>query len=599
MSKKSFQENEPRVPERAEGIQVNSCKNPLCANFNVEPLLYKYNNKNDSNGQSKVTQDPNYTIAAYGKQLPVIKCKACNEFTPIKSNQGIFEEKSRLGAYLTGVELTCPNIDCGNHHISVSTLLTAYYRVGTTNNNQRYQCKLCKKTFSTGNKRRKQLRPEINKQLYINLVNKAPVNRCCEMLGIRPQTYYDKVDWLYEQALGFVHNRERKLFKNFETDRLYLSTDRQVHNSNWLSRDDKRNTELLAIGTADNRSGYVFGWHFNFDPTMNPATVEQETLLLNDYDKKVPQRKHARLWLERDFEKAQQASLNNKTQPQGSLIGDVAEKYNAEQGRYNPEAAETVDNTVKPPNDGMLVHSEYTMSGHFHLLNDMLSNVGKVRFYLDQEAGIKNAFMSSFGERVLGNTADAFYVRASKGLTINQKEALIHECHLRIRAMTGASYRKMSAEAKEQAVLRLIMEEMGNLVSFPNSPERWLRYPFATKPEPEKLVAAITDISGLSEIHQARLYKNASLHGIDRFFMQARRRMYLFERPFNSGSNASRTWYGYSPYNPENYIKMAELFRLFYNYIHVGDRDGKTPAMRLVLAKGPVSYEKIIYYDQY
>jgi len=40
------------------------------------------------------------------------------------------------------------------------------------------------------------------------------------------------------------------------------------------------------------------------------------------------------------------------------------------------------------------------MSGHFHLLKDMLSNVGKVRFYLDQEAGIKNAIMSSFGGRV-------------------------------------------------------------------------------------------------------------------------------------------------------------------------------------------------------
>lgn len=124
------------------------------------------------------------------------------------------------------------------------------------------------------------------------------------MSGIRPQTYYDKVDWLYEQAQGFVQNRGLKLLKNFETNRLYLSTDRQVHNSNWLSRDDKRNTELLAIGTADNRSGYVFGWHFNFDPSMNPVAVEQETLLLNDYDKKVPQRKHARLWLERDFERA-------------------------------------------------------------------------------------------------------------------------------------------------------------------------------------------------------------------------------------------------------------------------------------------------------
>ncbi len=31
--------------------------------------------------------------------------------------------------------------------------------------------------------------------------------------------------------------------------------------------------------------------------------------------------------------------------------------------------------------------------------------------------------------------------------------------------------------------------------------------------------------------------------------------------------------------------------------IHIGEVDNKTPAMRLGLAKGPVSYEKIIYFD--
>lgn len=51
--------------------------------------------------------------------------------------------------------------------------------------------------------------------------------------------------------------------------------------------------------------------------------------------------------------------------------------------------------------------------------------------------------------------------------------------------------------------------------------------------------------------------------------------------------------------NPAKYIMMAELFLLFYNFIHVGESDAKTPAMRLGLAKGPVSYEQIIYFDKY
>ena len=79
--------------------------------------------------------------------------------------------------------------------------------------------------------------------------------------------------------------------------------------------------------------------------------------------------------------------------------------------------------------------------------------------------------------------------------------------------------------------------------------------------------------------------------------MQARRRVNVFERPFQSGANARHIWYGYSPYDPTMYIKQAALFRLFYNYVNIG-KDKKTPAMRLGLAKGPVSYEKIIYSDR-
>lgn len=75
--------------------------------------------------------------------------------------------------------------------------------------------------------------------------------------------------------------------------------------------------------------------------------------------------------------------------------------------------------------------------------------------------------------------------------------------------------------------------------------------------------------------------------------MQARCIVNTFKWTFNSGTNARRPWHGYSPYGPSMYIKEAELFKLFYNYINK-----KTPAMRLGLAKGPVSYKKIIYFDR-
>ena len=58
---------------------------------------------------------------------------------------------------------------------------------------------------------------------------------------------------------------------------------------------------------------------------------------------------------------------------------------------------------------------------------------------------------------------------------------------------------------------------------------------------------------------------------------------------------ARRSWHGYSAYNPENLTNVLEIFRVFYNYCHAG-QDGKTPAMRLGLARGKVSLEDIVYF---
>jgi hypothetical protein len=113
--------------------------------------------------------------------------------------------------------------------------------------------------------------------------------------------------------------------------------------------------------------------------------------------------------------------------------------------------------------------------------------------------------------------------------------------------------------------------------------------------EPEKAVCYLTDYSDYDEDHLARLYGKASLHGIDRFFMQVRRRLSILERPIATSSKNYRMWYGYSAYNPATIVKLLGIFRVFYNYCAKG-QDKKTPAMRLGLAKGTVALEDIIYF---
>ena len=125
--------------------------------------------------------------------------------------------------------------------------------------------------------------------------------------------------------------------------------------------------------------------------------------------------------------------------------------------------------------------------------------------------------------------------------------------------------------------------------------DRWLLHPFPSMSEPEKAICYLTDYGDYKPDHLARLYAKASLHAIDRFFMQVRRRMSLLERPISTSSAAGRVWHGYSPYNPEVVVKLLTIFRVFYNYVLKGE-DKKTPAMRLRLAQAPVKVENIIYF---
>ena len=70
--------------------------------------------------------------------------------------------------------------------------------------------------------------------------------------------------------------------------RLYVGVDRQDYTVNWTNKEDKRNVLLHAVGSADNDTGYVFGLHLNFDPSLDAAQVEREVEDYGDYDLKVP-----------------------------------------------------------------------------------------------------------------------------------------------------------------------------------------------------------------------------------------------------------------------------------------------------------------------
>jgi hypothetical protein len=141
----------------------------------------------------------------------------------------------------------------------------------------------------------------------------------------------------------------------------------------------------------------------------------------------------------------------------------------------------------------------------------------------------------------------------------------------------------------------MMKAEMARMATIGAWNDKWAMHPFPNSSEALKAVCYLTDYGDYDADHLARLYLKATLHPIDRFFQLVRRRLSLLERPIGTASKAGRTWYGYSAYQPENIEKVLAIFRVFYNYCLAG-KDGKTPAMRLGLAKALIDPQEILYF---
>ena len=73
----------------------------------------------------------------------------------------------------------------------------------------------------------------------------------------------------------------------------------------------------------------------------------------------------------------------------------------------------------------MQVHAEYTMYAHFYYLHGLLSSAEKLRFYMDQESGIRAACLAAFEDEIRDRRADAFFVRLGKELSVDAKRKVI------------------------------------------------------------------------------------------------------------------------------------------------------------------------------
>jgi transposase-like protein len=590
----------PRIPPAVFGFQSNFCRNPKCGNFGVPPGPPGKRGR-PAAGAATTRKPGDYTVVAKGKALPSLECNLCGETFLMQSNLAVVEELLRISAYLEPVLPQCPNESCTLSKEPPNAAHSTRYGVNA-HGTPRFRCVGCRKVFAFkygGRPTKRQRNTHQNRDIFVHLMNAMPLRRIIKVLGISPAQLYDRIDFLYDQCQMFAGERERALLSRTDLGTRYLSVDRQKLMVNWHSKRIRKNTVLMSIASADQVSGYVFGVNVNFDPDMDPEAVEADMLRFGDDRRPRAFRRYARVWLPADWDAASHRASQRRPQRAQKLPEAIQTTYDAALDRDDIEDGDAPSQTTRAPEKGMLLHEQAVMFAHIQLVCRLLEGAKRLRFFVDQESGIRAAILTTVPQRVLNRSADAFYVRVLKDFTVDQKLAMVQKSKRRL-----AKLARDLLLTEQGAQLVAAREELDSMLAIGKWGDRWFKHPVSDMREPEKAACWLTDIdepatemlrAKRQRDYQAMLYLKASLTGIDRFFMQVRRALTLAERGITSASADRRVWFGKNAYNPEVLVKLLAIFRTYFNYCEVGD-DGRTPAMRLGLARGPVAPEDIIYF---
>jgi hypothetical protein len=415
-----------------------------------------------------------------------------------------------------------------------------------------------------------------------HIVNKTPLSRLSELLGISFTSIYGKIDFLHKQCQNFAAERERRL-PEMDIRRLYLSTDRQDYMVNWGSRKARKTIQLTSIGTADLLSGYVFGLTPNFDPAIDPEAMEADWAACGDATATAAMRKHARIWTQADYA----ASVaRSKGRDQTMAVRD------------DLDAPELIDDDQQLPVKGAQVHADYLMHGHFWMLRSLFQKVEKVRFFLDGDAGLLHACMGAFMERVRDRSADVIQVAIQKDLTVDMRRQNNREA----RSWFETERRRFPSLSDAEARTAILREQIASRrADSPLASRRlqnlWIDHPFPDPAEPGKRWRFVTDVDDHDDAHVANLLLLATLWPIDTVFNRIRRRLAAFERPVRSVRRTGRLWQIYAPYDASMLEKYLTIFRVWHNYVWVSPKTGKTSAEMLGLAAGKIRIQDIVYFN--
>ena len=590
-------------------LQVNHCKNPSCGNFGI-PARVEHGKPGPSSDR-----DTRYKLHSTSKgQTPSIRCKACGENPPIKSNTGIASEVERLlnaGGLLRPDETTgCGDASCENHARPYALHRDSYQKYGALGNGGGFQirCKACGRRTSVV--RPKPIRATTQQaatDVFGRIANKSPVRGAvrgskCTGMG----TYYRILDFIDSRCRDYSGRIDRALVDGRLSlpKQIVVESDAQEYTLNWVSRLDRRNVVLSSYCTVDGGSGFVFGLHVNYDDSVDPFQVNRESVERGDMDLAEAFRTYPQYWLTGDELRAGRAMRGKlHKHDRVELSRQIARLYEGATRRSDVEDIELHlhdDQNVTTPSlgQGVQIHFPYTIYAHWMFLHRMLTGAGvtHVQANMDKHSTSRAAFLSAYADEVNQGTAHGFYVRYTKFQTIDQRRRMLGEAR-RARAAFASTLPPQVRGDRKEVVRRMMLDCIDRAQSYGRWNDEWVEHPVPTINEPHKAVSWLTASNSVDGSEKVDMFLAAGLARIDNVFMKTRRLFSALERPVGASSGHNRVWHGYAPYNPKMLEKYLTIFRATHNFVFVGS-DGQTPAMRLGIKKRPMTYKEILRAEQ-
>ncbi|KIE21852.1 lactate dehydrogenase [Vibrio sinaloensis] len=356
-----------KLPQEAEGLQLNFCKTLACDNFGLSDA-YRY-----------VVQHAN-------PKRPAMVCRECGAFPPLLNNQEVLNELHRLRHLHSDGLPACRNDDCENFGLSVHTHKHLYHAFGYSGDRQRYRCKCCQTTFvdkwSGANKKL-----HFQENLLGLLFMGYSVREICRKLEINPKTFYDHLD--------HIASRCRRKLAMFDA-RWVNHAQSYEFASHYVQLQPKSNNGVLWMATGEANSGYILCQHVNYSAQEEPSgSVDHDPY-------STPSR-----FVSRDH--SSEANMPAPI-PSPVLKERIDQQYQTILARGNVEDPMGNLTVFNYPSKGALIRPPYTSYAHFLHVLDMCQEESRVSIYLPQDPVLRSAALSVFLPRIQRQNIDLMYV---------------------------------------------------------------------------------------------------------------------------------------------------------------------------------------------